>query len=143
MWYNNIKVVSVGHDILNYLDGGIKIMSDNRTELSINTSVIEKMAEIAAKEIEGVAGISKKAIDLKGAVKTKNAFKGVKVENINGAIKITVFITVYQRAHINEIAEQVQVNVKEKIQNMTGSAVTQVDVVISDVKFEESETEAE
>ena len=48
------------------------------------------MAEISAKEIEGVTGIAKRAIDLKGAVKNKNAFKGVKVENVNGAIKISV-----------------------------------------------------
>ena len=31
-------------------------MSDNRVELSVNTEVFEKMAEIAAKEVEGVAG---------------------------------------------------------------------------------------
>ena len=67
-------------------------MENNKTELSVNTEVLEKMAEIAAKEVEGVAGLSKKAIDLKGIVKTKNAFKGVKVENINGAIEISVYI---------------------------------------------------
>ena len=44
---------------------------DNRTELQVNSEVLAKMAEIAAKEIDGVAGLSKKAIDLKGAVKTK------------------------------------------------------------------------
>ena len=48
-------------------------MTDNKTELSVNTEVFEKMAEIAAKEVEGVAGLSKKAIDLKGVVKTFNA----------------------------------------------------------------------
>ena len=57
-------------------------MANNKTELSVNTEVIEKMAEIAAKEVDGVAGLSKKTIDLKGIVKSKNAFKGVKVENI-------------------------------------------------------------
>lgn len=118
-------------------------MKDNRTELSINTSVVEKMAEIAAKEVDGVIGISKKAIDIKGAVKSKNAFKGVKVESVNGAIKIIVYITVEKQAHINEVAEKVQENVKEKIQNMTGTAVTQVDVVVADVKFEVPETETE
>ena len=29
-------------------------MTDNRTELSINTEVVRKMAEIAALEVEGV-----------------------------------------------------------------------------------------
>ena len=58
-------------------------MNNKTTTLAVNTDVVEKMAEIAAKEVEGVAGLSKKAIDLKGAVKSKNAFKGVKVESVN------------------------------------------------------------
>ena len=75
-------------------------MANNKTELSVNTEVIEKMAEIAAKEVDGVAGLSKKTIDLKGIVKSKNAFKGVKVENINGAVEISVFICVKQNARV-------------------------------------------
>ena len=111
-------------------------MENNKTELSVNTEVIEKMAEIAAKEVEGVAGLSKKSIDLKGIVKTKNAFKGVKVENINGAIEITVYICVKQNAKAKEVAEKVQNNIKDKIQTMTGNAVTQVNVNIADIEIE-------
>ena len=39
-------------------------MDNNRTELSVNTEVLEKMAEISAKEVEGVTGIAKRTIDL-------------------------------------------------------------------------------
>ena len=116
-------------------------MENNKTELSVNTEVIEKMAEIAAKEVEGVAGLSKKSIDLKGIVKTKNAFKGVKVENINGAIEITVYICVKQNAKAKEVAEKVQNNIKDKIQTMTGNAVTQVNVNIADIEIEKEEEE--
>ena len=114
-------------------------MENNKTELSVNTEVIEKMAEIAAKEVEGVAGLSKKSIDLKGIVKTKNAFKGVKVENINGAIEITVYICVKQNAKAKEVADKVQNNIKDKIQTMTGNAVTQVNVNIADIEIEKEE----
>ena len=114
-------------------------MENNKTELSVNTEVIEKMAEIAAKEVEGVAGLSKKSIDLKGIVKTKNAFKGVKVENINGAIEITVYICVKQNAKAKEVAEKVQNNIKDKIQTMPGNAVTQVNVNIADIEIEKEE----
>ena len=116
-------------------------MTDNKTELSVNTEVFEKMAEIAAKEVKGVAGLSKKTIDLKNAVKTKQAFKGVKVESVNGAIKINVYICVEQDAVVKEVAEKVQANVKEKIQTMTNTAVTKVNVTVADVKFEAEETE--
>lgn len=116
-------------------------MNNNKTELSVNTEVLEKMAGIAAKEIDGVTGLSKKAIDLKGAVKSKTPFKGVKVESVNGAIKINVYICVSKDAHVKEVAEKVQENVKEKIQTMTGTAVTQVNVSVADVEFEEAEAE--
>lgn len=114
-------------------------MENNKTELSVNTEVIEKMAEIAAKEVEGVAGLSKKSIDLKGIVKTKNAFKGVKVESINGAIEISVYLCVKQNAKAKEVAEKVQNNIKDKIQTMTGNAVTQVNVNIADIEIVEEE----
>lgn len=114
-------------------------MDNNRTELSVNTEVLEKMAEIAAKEVEGVSGISKKAIDLKGAVKSKNAFKGIKVESVNGALKISAYICVKKNAQVKEVAEKVQFNIKDKIQTMTGNAVTQVNVHIADIEIEEAE----
>ena len=114
---------------------------NNKTELSVNTEVLEKMAEIAAKEIAGVSGISKRAIDLKGAVKNKNAFKGVKVESVNGAIKINAYICVDKTANVKDVAEKVQHNIKDKIQTMTGTAVTQVNVTVADIKIEEEATE--
>ncbi len=110
---------------------------NNKTELSVNTEVLAKMAEIAAKEVDGVAGLAKKAIDLKGAVKTKTPFTGVKVESVNGALKINIYISVKKDAFVKDVAEKVQENVKEKIQTMTGTAVTQVNVSVADVELEE------
>lgn len=110
-------------------------MNNNATVLSVNTEVLEKMAEIAAKEVEGVSGLSKKAIDLKNAVKTKQAFKGVKVENVNGAIKINVYICVEKNAPVKEVAEKVQANIKDKIQTMTNTAVTKVNVTVADINI--------
>ena len=114
-------------------------MEDKKTELSVSTEVLEKMAEIAAKEVDGVTGLSKKAIDLKGIVKTKNAFKGIKVENINGAIEISVYICVKQDAKVKDVAEKVQQNIKDKIQTMTGNAVTQVNVNVADIEINTEE----
>lgn len=111
----------------------------NNTQLSVSTEVLEKMAEFAALEIAGVKGISKKAIDIKGAIKSKSVVKGVKVESVNGAIAINIYICVDANTKIREVAEAVQNNVKDKIQTMTGSAVTRVNVNVEDVDFEEAE----
>lgn len=114
-------------------------MEDKKTALSVSTEVLEKMAEIAAKEVDGVAGLSKKAMDIKGIVKTKNAFKGVKVETINGAIEISVYICLKADAKVKETAERVQENIKDKIQTMTGSAVTKVNVQVADIEIKGEE----
>ncbi len=114
-------------------------MQDNKTELNVSTAVLEKMAQIAACEIEGVTGLSKRAIDIKGTFKQKSVFKGVKVESKNGAIEITVYICVDKNAKVREVAEAVQANVKDKIQTMTGTAVTRVNVSIADIHFADAE----
>lgn len=111
-------------------------MNTNGAQLSVSTEVLEKMASIAALEVEGVAGIAKKAVDLKDAVKNRSAFTGVKAESVNGAIVISVYITLKQNAKVHLTAEAVQKNIKEKIQNMTGTAVTQVNVNVADISFD-------
>lgn len=116
-------------------------MNENNTKLAINISVLEKMTEIAAMEVEGVIGLAKKAIDIKGAVKSKTPFKAVKVESINGALSINVYICVKKDVLVNIVAEKVQENVKDKVQTMTGNAVTQVNVIVADVEFDPEEAE--
>lgn len=111
-------------------------MNTNATELTVSTEVLEKMAAIAAMEVEGVAGIAKRAVDLRDAVKNRSAFTGVKAESENGAIVISVYITLKQNAKVHVAAEAVQKNIKEKIQTMTGTAVTRVNVTVADIAFE-------
>jgi len=110
-------------------------MPDIKTELSVSNEVLEKMTEIAALEVDGVVSLCKKNIDIKDALKAKNAFKGVKIENINGAISITVYITLKQNAKMREVAASVQENIKDKIQTMTGTAVTKVNVNVADIEI--------
>ncbi len=109
-------------------------MQEKRTELSVSAEVIEKMTELAAAEIAGVKSVAKKSIDIRDTVKNKGPLKGVKVESINGALEISIYICVAKDAHVCETAEAVQSSVKEKIQSMTGTAVTKVNVIVADVE---------
>ena len=112
-------------------------MADNATKLSINTEVLRKMAEIATLEVDGVASIAKKNYDLKDAVKAKSPLQGIKIESVNGALEIGIYVNVKQDANIREVADKVQANVKEKVQTMTNTAVTRVNVVIADLTFDD------
>ncbi len=114
-------------------------MSENRilSGLEINADVIEKMVTFAALEVEGVASMSKKAVDLMGIVNTGSALKPVKVAVKNGAVDIDLYISVKDTANVKEVAENVQKNVKDKVQDMTGNAITQVNVHIADLEIAE------
>ncbi len=118
-------------------------MANTSSALSINVDVLKKITKLAATEVNGVVGIPNKNIDLKGIVKSKNPFAGVKVENVNGALEISVYIIVNKEVNVKTIAQEVQENVKDKIQTMTGSAVTKVNVIVSDIKLKEDEVEPE
>ena len=76
-------------------------------------------------------------------VNTLAGLLDVKVENVNGALEISVYIIVNKEVNVKTIAQEVQENVKDKIQTMTGSAVTRVNVVITDVEISEEEKASE
>ena len=107
--------------------------------LSINIEVLEKMAEIAAMETAGVAGLTSKRFDVMSAISRKSILKPVHAELKNGAINIDVYIAIVKNAKAKEVAEAVQAGVKEKIQNMTGNAVTKVNVYVMDAVEEPEE----
>ncbi len=111
-------------------------------DLKINEDVVAKMASVAATEVEGVHALSTKVANIKDVARIG---KGVKASVASdGEITLDVYISVKDGANIKDVAARVQQNVKEKVQNMTGSAVGHVNVHIADVEFAaEEETPAE
>lgn len=104
--------------------------------LEINPSVAEKMVSIAAMEVEGVASMCKKAVDFSGIISGSAAFKPVKVSVVNGAVNLDVYICAKPGFNVKTVAQAVQQNVKDKLQDMTGNAVTRVNVHIADLAEE-------
>lgn len=106
-------------------------------DLGINTEVIEKMVALAALEVEGVAKMSGRSFDISGIFSSGSAFKPVRVSAKNGAAVLDVYIAVKSGTNVKAVAEAVQQNVKDKVQDMTGNAITQVNVHIADLAEEE------
>ncbi len=106
---------------------------ESRSNLTINAEVLENMATIAVKEVEGVAGLAEKGVDLKNILNRGKIFKPVHVTEKNGAVALDIHIKIYQSANAKQVAENVQQSVKEKLQNMTGNAITRVDVTVADI----------
>lgn len=103
--------------------------------LVITEDVIAKMASVAALEVAGVAGVVAKPVDIKGVFAKNKTARAVRVTANENEIVIDIFIATKADAKITEVAEAVQSNVKNTVQNMTGSAVTKVNVHVADIDF--------
>ena len=106
------------------------------SSLAINNDVIAKIAGMAALEIDGE--LANKPIgfkDVKSAIKgsRSNFTASVNVTVDNGALLLDIFLKVYDTAKIKSVAEAVQLNVKEKVQSMTGNAVARINVHVDDL----------
>jgi uncharacterized alkaline shock family protein YloU len=109
---------------------------ENTNNLSVSIEVLEQMAVMAALEVEGVAGVVDRPVDIKTVFNKGKLFKPAFATEKNGAISIDVNVKVKEDALVKEVAEAVQTNVKEKLQNMTGSAITRVNVIVADISFD-------
>ena len=102
--------------------------------LQISTDVIAKIARCAAMEIDGVADVScgrqqsKKAKELLEMV---NLQSPVTVEMREGTADITLNLIVCFGTCFPVIAEKVQKNVKNAVQNMTHVTVSRVNLVVA------------
>ena len=117
---------------------------DNKknNSLAINNEAVIQIAGIAALEVEGVAGLAKRPIQLRNIKSLINASrtshsKSVGFSTDNGAIILDVFISVHDNVKVKDVAEAVQINVKDKVQSMTGNAVANVNVYVDDLIISE------
>jgi len=98
----------------------------------ISENVIKSIAGIAAKEIDGVAGLEEKKNGLRNILCPADP---VKVQVVNDMIEITVSLVLEDGIRLINVAEQVQQNVKENVQSMTGVIVSKVHVVAAGIAF--------
>lgn len=108
--------------------------------IQIAPEVVEIIAGLATIEIEGVAGMSG---GLAGGIAEllgrKNLSKGVKVEVGEKQAAVDVSIIVQYGFPIPELAKDIQHNVKQAIESMTGLSVMEVNVHIHDVHFQSAQ----
>src|ERR671916_1595247 len=117
----------------------------------IEDSVVSKIAGIAAQEVDGVrmGGGSSQAIGgilssvTGGNVGGGAQSRGVSVEvgEVESAIDVT--LTVEYGKAIPQIAEAVRRNIINRVENLVGLNVTEVNVSVNDVFFPEQERQQE
>ncbi len=117
---------------------------ENKAEqgIVISEEVISKMVATAALEVNGIAGMVSKPSDIKGLFKDKSS-KSVHVKIQDNAIFIDAYVKLKMGCDVIRVCEDAQNNIKASIQNMTGKAVTKVNIHVEDVDITEKSNEAE
>lgn len=108
--------------------------------IRISNDVVATIAGLAALETPGVAAMSGGLSE--GWAKRlsgKNVQRGVTVEvgHVEAAIDLRVIIMYGMPIH--EVCRQLQLNVRESVQNMTGLTVVEVNVKVEGVAFKDEE----
>ena len=102
--------------------------------VKISNDVVSIIAGIAASEIKGVIGMSS---GITGGITEllgmKNQSKGIKVELSEKEASVDIFLVMEYGSDIAEVGRQVQENVKDAIENMTGLKVAAVNVNVQGI----------
>ena len=113
--------------------------------IHIADEVVEKVAGLAAIEVEGVADLGgdfARAIESvreRIGIGNKRGDQGVKAEVKGHEVAISVTIMVEFGHVVLEVARQVQVNVARKTHRMLGLKVVEVNVTVDDVRTSTSD----
>lgn len=111
--------------------------------IKISSDVVSTIAGIATSEIEGVAGMygtfAGGIAEMFGA--KKNPSKGVKVDMTETSVTIDLYIVVDYGVRIPELSWEIQENVKNNVETMTGLEVLKVNIHIEGVSFEKENEE--
>jgi uncharacterized alkaline shock family protein YloU len=121
---------------------GVILMSEeNQTGIiRISDDVVSTIAGLAALETPGVAAMSGGISEgLAKRLSGKNVQKGVSVEvgQVEAAIDLRVIVNYGSR--IQDVCRDLQENVREAVENMTGLTVVEVNVKVEGVAFKEEE----
>ena len=111
--------------------------------IKISVDVVSTIAGIATTEVDGVAGMSGSfaggIAEMFGA--KKNLSKGVKVDMDETSVAIDLFIVVDYGVRIPELSWEIQENVKNNVETMTGLEVRKVNIHIEGVSFDKEKEE--
>ena len=106
----------------------------------ISEEVIATIAYNAASEVEGVASMAQRPLNLRNMV-ASDAMKSVSVISNPNETVLDVYLNVYVTANIPTVSKAVQRAVKGAVQSMTNSPVTKVNIHIAGAVTEPQTTE--
>lgn len=111
-----------------------------RRTVEIGNDVVQIVAGIAASKTPGVAAMTGgTATGFAEILGRKNLSKGVRVDIKDGSAEIDVFIIAKQGVNMGTLFRQLQKNVKEAVENMTGLKVAAINVYTQGISGSDTE----
>lgn len=105
--------------------------------IKVADEVVAIIAGLSATEVKGVAGMSGGiSAGIAEMLGRKNLAKGVKVEVGEKEAAIDLFVIVEFGARIPDVAQQIQHNVKNSVESMTGLKVVEINIHVQGVAFD-------
>lgn len=117
---------------------GVYLMNGNQNKdqnVVLSDEVIAKIVTLAALDVDGVCAMAPSP-EVKTLLKSGDS-RCVWIKKLDGALALDVFVKLNMGVKIATVCERVQQSVKKSVQNMTGSAVTQVNVHVVDIDIPE------
>ena len=124
--------------------GSSSPLQTERGSTSISDSVVSKIAGIAAQEVDGIrmgSGASQAVGGILGSITGGGQTQGVSVEVGQEEAAVDLTLTAEYGKSVPQVAEAVRRNVINRIENLVGLRVTEVNVTVSNVFFPQQEAE--
>lgn len=110
--------------------------------VKISEEVVKVIAGLAAAEVEGVAGMSGGLVGgIAAMLGRKDLSRGVRVQVGEKEAVLDIFVVVRYGVSIPQVAQRVQERVKEAVESMTGLSVTEVNIHVQGVAFDQQQEE--
>lgn len=117
----------------------VELKENNKVtgNIKISDDVIATIAVIATEEIDGVYGMYGSFTEgiTEKFIGKKSYSKGVRVETVDNSVIIDLDIIVDYGAKIPDISWEIQENVKNNIETMTGLTADKVNIHVEGVSF--------
>lgn len=121
-------------------------LQTERGNTIIEPAVVSQVAGIAAQEVEGVemGGAGSRAVaglleSVTGGSGARQMSRGVMVEVGEEETVVDLNMSVEYGRSIPQLSEAVRRNVTNRVENLTGLKVAEVNITVNDVLFEEEE----
>ncbi len=100
-------------------------------QMNLSRDVVRAIVEETVKETEGVASLTALPVDWKGRVFYSRPPQSICISIASGTIHVSVAICAKMDTPVQGLCELLQRKIKAAVQNMTGLAVSRVDVYVT------------